>query len=87
MEKKTLYIDYSDDGAWIISNSKDFPYPRINVCGCPTRLFQEYSTKYNLVLSDAAALIVHHDLMNLSWIKQYFRAENYLKNQEQENQH
>ena len=87
MEKPTLYMDYDCNGFWIISGSKDFPFPRINVCGSPIRLFQEYAEKYSLVLSDAAALIVHHDLMHLSWSKQYFRAENYLKNQEQENQH
>ena len=77
MNKQTLYLDYSGDGLWILSETPDFKYPRVNVCADPTRLFQEYFQRFNLVISDAAVLLFDHELMSLSWRKQYFKYEKY----------
>ena len=77
MEKKTIYLDYVGDHVWAVSDNPDFMFPRINVCKDPTRLFQEYFHKFDLIVSDAVALLLDHELMSLSWVKQYFRYEEY----------
>lgn len=75
-----LFIDYADNGIWIVSDSIDFPYPRRNACGCPTRLVQDLIDEgHEVVISDAAKLLIDHDLASMPWNKQHFRAEEYVK--------
>lgn len=74
----TIYLDYADGGQWILSDDITFPYPRIEVCGSPLRLLQEFKAKgYILVLSDAAQLICDHDLNAMPWCKFAFRTYDY----------
>lgn len=75
-----LYLDFVGGNCWALSQSPEFPFPRVNVCGCPVRLLQEYTEQgYNIELSDAAQLICDNDLRDLLWNHQYFRAEKFVK--------
>ena len=77
MEKKTIYLDYVGGGFYALSFDKEFSFPRINVCACPVRLFQECCKQFDVVCSDAVAMLLDNDMMGLSYIKQYFKYEKY----------
>lgn len=75
-----LYLDYVGDGIWALSQSPDFPYPRVEVCASPCRLLQDFSAKgHEIIMSDMAKALCFHDLKDLGWSKQYFRAQKYLE--------
>jgi len=75
-----LYLDYVGGNCWALSANPEFSFPRVNVCGCPVRLLQDYTEQgVEIVLSDAAQMICDNDLRDLGWAPQYFRAERWVK--------
>lgn len=71
--KKPLFIDYSDDGFWIASEAPTMPFPRRGVCRNLARLVQELGKDRELVLSEAAEMLLDHDIRDMHWLLQYRR--------------
>lgn len=73
----TLYLDYVGHGIWALSDTQDFRFPRLKVCGSPVRLLQDHKTEgVEIVLSPAAELVCNNCLADMHWTDQWVKLIN-----------